>query len=77
MTVHHYCASVYVCVCTNQSNSADCLLPRLSLNNPNALSVSDFDGLSYPLNWSQAPRGNILVHVNAFETVKIWVGIKE
>lgn len=61
----------------SQRNSPDCRLPRLSLNNPRALSVTDFDGLSYPLNWSQAPRGNILAHVNAFERVKIWVERKE
>lgn len=74
---HYLCKCACVCVSVHKLWQLSCLLLSLSLSHPYALSVTDFDGLSYPLNWSRAPRGNTLAHVNAFERVKIWVGIIE
>lgn len=52
-------SAVVQLVCTQvMAASPDCLPLCLSVSHPFALSVTDFDGLSYPLNWSQAPRGN-------------------
>ena len=57
------CVNVDVCVCVCVcvrvvAALLTVFLLSLSLSHPYALSVTDFDGLSYPLNWSRAPGGN-------------------